>query len=284
MILTSPPVVSVVIPTFNRQNLMLRAVRSVLNQSFSNYEIIVVVDGSKDGTPEALQAIGDDRIRVLVHRENRGAPAARNTGIKAATGAYIAFLDDDDIWFPEKLEMQLTQMGACDALLCGYRVMGERRDRSYRLRDVGLKELKKTNPFGGSGLLVKTFIAKGLQFNETLPKAQDWDFLIRLALQWRIGYITEVLYLVDAGNHRRITNGAKSQSIATLKRRSTASWKHCATIGSYWLRYRIAADQLGYIRSQHRPLARFLEVGRYCGWLPSCHVLADRAWIHLRYR
>lgn len=278
MILASSPAVSVVIPTYKRPNLLVRSLHSVLGQSFNDLEVIVVVDGSKDGTPQMVAAIGEPRVRVIVHERNKGAPAARNTGIKAAKGAFVAFLDDDDIWLPGKLEKQMQAIADYDALLCGYRVVGRRAARAYRLREIRLRHLKKANRFGFSGLIVKAFIAKGLLFDETLPKAQDWDFLIRLALEWRIGYLPDVLCLVDGGDHRRITNSARFSSIEALKRRSVACYKHRATIGEYWLRYRLAADQMSYLRSQEKPLARFLEVGRHCGWLPSCHVLVDRAW------
>ena len=97
--------VSVIIPTYNRAAKAARAVSSVLFQTFSDYEVIVVDDGSSDGTREALAPFGR-RIRVLSHGENRGVSAARNSGIRASQGSLVAFLDSDDYWFPEKLSTQ----------------------------------------------------------------------------------------------------------------------------------------------------------------------------------
>lgn len=103
----SAPDVTVVIPTCNRPDLVSRAVRSVLGQTYRNLEVIVVVDGPDAATGEALAAIGDDRLRVLTLEEKGGAPNARNAGARAATAEWTAFLDDDDEWLPTKLAVQL---------------------------------------------------------------------------------------------------------------------------------------------------------------------------------
>ncbi len=101
-------IVSVVIPTCNRPNLVVRAVRSALAQTLAEIEVIVVIDGVDPVTHTALTKIHDERLVVLELSENQGAPNARNQGVLKASGRWIAFLDDDDEWFPEKLEKQLT--------------------------------------------------------------------------------------------------------------------------------------------------------------------------------
>lgn len=102
-----PPEVSVVIPTRNRPDLVCRAVRSVLAQTHRDLEVIVVVDGPDEPSRAALDALGDDRVRVHVLPAKGGAPHARNVGARLATGTWTAFLDDDDEWLPAKLETQL---------------------------------------------------------------------------------------------------------------------------------------------------------------------------------
>jgi glycosyltransferase involved in cell wall biosynthesis len=101
------PIVSVIIPTYNRAHLVGRAIRSVLDQTYQDFELIVVDDASTDNTNEVIKGFNDPRIRYIRHEQNRGGGAARNTGIKAAQGDYIAFQDSDDEWLPRKLEIQI---------------------------------------------------------------------------------------------------------------------------------------------------------------------------------
>jgi len=103
------PTVSVIIPTYNRAHLIGRAIQSILNQTYQDFEVIVVDDGSIDSTEEVIKEFQehDKRIKYIRHEKNRGGAAARNTGIKVARGEYIAFQDSDDEWLPEKLERQM---------------------------------------------------------------------------------------------------------------------------------------------------------------------------------
>ena len=102
------PTVSVIIPTYNRAHLIGRAIQSVLNQTYQDFEIIVVDDGSSDNTEEVIKKIHDNRIYYYKHEKNKGGAAARNTGINLAKGEYIAFQDSDDEWLPEKLSQQIN--------------------------------------------------------------------------------------------------------------------------------------------------------------------------------
>src|SRR5690348_12324408 len=102
--------ISVIIPLYNRREEIRRAIASALRQSHAPYEVVVVDDGSRDGSAEAVAALGDKRIRLLRHERNQGASAARNTGIAAAEGEWIALLDSDDEWAPEKLARQLETL------------------------------------------------------------------------------------------------------------------------------------------------------------------------------
>jgi len=127
--------VSVVIPTFNRAALVERAVHSVLTQTYSDIEVLIVDDGSTDNTGAVLRSLAheDSRIRYLHHERNQGAQPARNTGCLAANGEYIAFLDSDNEWLPDKLRLQMEvfkrggdQLGV---VYCGFRVLYP--DQSY---------------------------------------------------------------------------------------------------------------------------------------------------------
>ena len=102
--------ISVIIPTYNRVNLLNRAINSVLRQTFSDFEVIVVDDSSEDDTKAVVETLKDPRIRYICHDENRGAAAARNTGIRVSRGEHIAFLDSDDEWLSKKLELQIDAL------------------------------------------------------------------------------------------------------------------------------------------------------------------------------
>jgi glycosyltransferase involved in cell wall biosynthesis len=101
------PTVSVVLPSFNRKDSIRASVNSVLTQSFADFELIVVDDGSKEDIRCVLDTIADPRLKYIRRESNGGAAAARNPGIAAATGRFIAFQDSDDLWLPRKLEWQL---------------------------------------------------------------------------------------------------------------------------------------------------------------------------------
>jgi len=104
------PTVSVVIPVYSRAGTIMRALRSVMCQSFNNLEIVVVDDGSTDETVAIVEAAHISNLTLIRHSWNQGAAAARNTGIRAARGRYVAFLDSDDVWAPEKLSRQLSKL------------------------------------------------------------------------------------------------------------------------------------------------------------------------------
>ncbi|TLN28536.1 glycosyltransferase family 2 protein, partial [bacterium] len=105
------PRVSVIIPSYNRADMVMDAVNSVLRQTFADWELIVVDDGSQDNTREVIAAVRDERVRYI-YQDNQGLPGARNSGIRAARGEYVAFLDSDDVFLPHKLAVQVTAMDA----------------------------------------------------------------------------------------------------------------------------------------------------------------------------
>jgi len=121
---TTSNLISVIIPTYNRVNNLKVAIESVLNQTYNNIEIIIVDDNSTDNTIKTLNSLDIPNLRIINNKVNRGAPSCRNTGIKYSRGAYIAFLDDDDIWYTEKIEKQLNhliQNPQIDCVFCEYK-------------------------------------------------------------------------------------------------------------------------------------------------------------------
>jgi len=194
--------VSVIIPTYNREQTILRAVRSVLDQTYSNIELIVVDDGSSDGTEEVLKTIGDPRLRLIKSDVNRGACAARNLGVAAARGELVAFQDSDDAWYPDKLEKQVKALSAnhADIVFCSMRQIFSNEMPGREIPGATLplgicsyeKLLEKS--------LASTQVIMGRRecfqdepFDEQMPRMQDWDVVLRLARKYSIYYLNEVL-------------------------------------------------------------------------------------------
>lgn len=261
------PKVSVIIPTYRRAHLVTRAIASVLNQTFQDLEIIVVDDCSPDDTKSAVLSIGDPRIRYLRHERNKGLPSGRNTGIAAARGQYIAFLDDDDGWLPEKLERQLAVIEGYGAVLCGALINGER-VKIFRGQEVELSDLRKGNEFDPSSLLADAAILRRVGFDESLRQGEDWDAFIRLAQQCKLRYLAEPLLLYDDGDHDRMTNAAKQMSAAELEARMPVLHKHKTFFGSFWYRFHVADTYLSYISARKGKVEMVRLAARRCGWWP----------------
>ncbi|MBV8859321.1 MAG: glycosyltransferase [Acidobacteria bacterium] len=191
---TAEPFVSVVIPTYNRARLLGRAIRSVLAQSYCDFEVIVVDDGSTDETAGVVESFGDRRVRYVALARNGGAGAARNAGIRLARGKFLAFQDSDDEWLPSKLAKQMsafergpsglgvvysdmrrvwddgreTYLAAPD-VLSGRLVGGP--VRFYQVCDLGVQ----------SAVIRRECLDAAGHFNEELPALEDLEMFIRLS-------------------------------------------------------------------------------------------------------
>ncbi len=198
------PEVSVIIPTYNRAHLIKRAIQSVLNQTYQNFEIIVVDDGSVDNTEEVVKNFNNQKIRYIRYNENKGVAAARNTGIKATRGDYIAFQDSDDEWFPNKLERQMEVFKNVSPEV-GVVYTGTWRirnnERIYlplftgKQREGNIcKELKENFVMPAPAAIVKKecFNRVGM-FEERLPRLVDWELWLRISKYYEFKYISEPL-------------------------------------------------------------------------------------------
>lgn len=205
------PVITVVIPTFQRPQLLLRAAKSVLAQTFSDIELIIVIDGQGSVTHSAVSTLRDNRVRYLESPENQGAPSARNRGVKEARGHWIAFLDDDDEWYPTKLEKQLLIAKHLKerhpVVTCLLKVQA--RGGSYILprrlprasESVGDYLFVRKSLFRGEGSVATSmlFTTKELllkyPFQKGLKRHQEADWLIRVSAyeQVELQFINEPL-------------------------------------------------------------------------------------------
>lgn len=199
------PKVSVIIPTYRRPDFLRRAIASVLSQTFKDFELLIINDASQDNTGQLVESIPDDRIRYHCNETNKGGAASRNRGIRQAQSTYIAFLDDDDEWLPQKLELQVGLLDQSPTEVGGIYTGYERIQRATG-QSLGITmptkrgdlsyELLLNNPLAGtSGLLLKKecFEEIGL-FDEELPSYQDYDLWIRISKKFSFDYVNEVLY------------------------------------------------------------------------------------------
>ena len=193
--------VSVVIPTRNRARRLAAAVRSALAQTVDDLEVIVVDDASDDDTPATLSALSseDPRMRAIRAEARGGASRARNMGAKHASADVLAFLDDDCLWEPDKLEAQLQAMsdgaGACYARQATQDVDGRWIVEGQALPEESqIDGLLRTNFVGTPSLVVRRNLFSELGgFDAHLPRLQDWDLALGLATRTRFAYVPRVL-------------------------------------------------------------------------------------------
>lgn len=206
----SAPLVSVVIPSYNHARFVTEAVDSVLSQTNCQIEVIVVDDGSTDNTREVLASYGS-RIRYI-YQDNKGLPGARNTGIRAALGEWVAVLDSDDYWHPQKTERQLAAVAAhpeADVVGSpgGDLPMPELLPLDPPTRWLSIRDFLLITPMSASSTMVRRrcFDAVGL-FDESLRSAEDRDMWLRLAARVRVLQVTTPCW------HYRVHEGQMSRN------------------------------------------------------------------------
>ncbi|MFG6340242.1 MAG: glycosyltransferase [Lachnospiraceae bacterium] len=206
--------VSIILPTYNRAHCIGRAVESVLDQTYSAWELLVIDDGSTDNTEEriAAYAASDGRVRYCRQARNGGVSAARNEGIRQARYEYIAFQDSDDAWRADKLEKQMRVFEESpEAGLVYCAMQGTRQDGSaVRVPDASIDRrllhgnlyelLLQGNVIGAPAAVVRRACMEQCGgFDETLSCLEDWELFLRIAEKYEIGYVDEPL--VDADFH-----------------------------------------------------------------------------------
>jgi glycosyltransferase involved in cell wall biosynthesis len=253
------PLVSIIIPNYNYADYVGEAIDSALNQTYENLEVIVVDDGSKDDSPDILKNYGN-KINAIFQK-NAGVSAARNNGVKHSTGEYIAFLDADDAWLPEKIQKQV-ELFEKDKSLGLVHVGVEDIDADGNVIDTILDGLSGSvsHEFllfeqavvlgGGSGMMIprKVFDETG-GFDTELMTSADWDICYRICRRFEIGFVPKVLlkYRIHGSNmHGNIPRMEremlyayekafkdKAEDIQNLKRKAYGNL-HQILAGSYF--------------------------------------------------
>ena len=217
------PTISVIIPAYNAEYTILETIVSVQKQTFSDFEIIVIDDGSKDRTLELLHSITDKRVKIFSYN-NGGSSVARNRGISHATGEFIAFLDSDDLWTPDKLELQLaalqqhTEAGVAYSWIYFMDEKGESFSAGNTVHFEGnvLADLLLTNFLenGSNPLIRRKAIEDVGGFAPDLIPCEDWDFYLRIAPHWSFVVVPKLQIFY------RQTSGSLSSKVELMEKAS----------------------------------------------------------------
>lgn len=214
------PLISVIIPAYNSENTISETVESVLKQTFADFELIVINDGSTDNTLEVLSSIQDPRLKVFSY-PNAGSNPSRNRGFAQSSGEYIAFLDADDLWTADKLEAQLKALQDNPQAAVAYSWCDRINESSQLVRKGGYftahgdiyPQLLLTDILenGSNPLIRREALTHVGGFDESLPAGQDWDLYLRLAAHYHFVNVQrpQILY--------RISTNSLSSNVAKLE-------------------------------------------------------------------
>lgn len=233
-----PALVTIIIPAFNRANKIVDALESILSQTYLNWEAVVIDDGSTDNTKEVVQRIckKDDRVKLICHGINKGAQAARNTGIKAASGEWIAFLDSDDQWLPESLTLRFNAIGHenikvvhSDAYIQFEGKPLQRCNLPALQGNVYAKLLAKDGPMFPVLLVKKESLEQIGYLDERIKAFQEWDTCIRLAKYFPFTFVNEPTFIYDYRTSDAISRNAIRNGLGYEQN----IFKHCSNILRY---------------------------------------------------
>lgn len=264
--------ISVVIPTYNRQHTVCRAIDSVLAQSLQPLEILVVDDGSTDQTVSIITERYRDRIHVIECDSNKGVSAARNLAIHHSRGDWLAFLDSDDEWLPGKLERQATQLQHSPHVLC-------HTDEIWIRNGTRVNPMKKHTKRGGnifhhclpmcvvspsSVVIDKTVLIDAGGFDESLPACEDYDLWLKLTAQAPVLYIDEQLLVKYGGHEDQLSrkywgmDRFRVQSLVNLLQRSVLT-HHQRELAMNMLQQKLKILRKGALKHNNESLIQYCD-------------------------
>lgn len=243
------PLVSVILPTYNRAHVIGRALRSVLEQDFTDFEVLVVDDASTDDTERVVRAFGDPRIRYLREPRNGGPNAARNRGLREARGEFIAFLDSDDEWLPGKLSRQVARFRelpeTVGAVYTGVETLTPRGERKWfvpRRRGDLYPALLAHNVLHGASqsIMIRRSVTERVGgFDVRYPAIGDYDYWVRVSACCEIDHVAEPL----ARYHDTVSEARVSRSYANnLRGRELFYEKHRAEMKRLGVAHRFLTE------------------------------------------
>lgn len=271
--------ISVVIAAYNRPDYLRAAIISVSEQTYPIYEIIVIDDFSKTDLKSVISEFPNLNILYFKKDKNLGVSNSRNIGIKKSSGDWIAFLDDDDLFLPNKIESNIKDVLTSDycAVLCSYKILetGESLGNPAS-KIISDDDLKMGNPFcGASGLFARRDCLVLESFDEKIPLGEDWDIFIRLMSFGDIYFNSSSLFLYRKG-HESITSSAKKLRIDNIEPYTRSTYKHRKWLGEKNFRIRLAYQLLGYITVKDNKLSWIILSIKLAGIQATLFVLYRR--------
>jgi glycosyltransferase involved in cell wall biosynthesis len=256
-------VVSVVIPAFNRGFIIREALESVLNQTYHDWEALVVNDGSTDDTSEVVKEYTrkDSRIRLIEHDRQRGAQAARNTALRAATGNWIAFLDSDDRWLPDSLEIRLkaTEQGSqvVHSECCVFNGEGNLELFAVPpLRGHVYRELlRKPGPMFQGLLISRGAFARLGYLDENIVAYQEWDTAIRLAKHFSFEFVVEPTFIYDCRHANTISKDSLREAVGYEQIVNKHRWSMLCHLGPRGLAHHYQRAAFFYLEANQEDRA-----------------------------
>ncbi|MEM9170614.1 MAG: glycosyltransferase family 2 protein, partial [Pseudomonadota bacterium] len=250
------PLVSAVITAYDRPDFLREAIASARAQTYPRMEIIVVDDCSPTDLSAVVASFPDGAVRYERLEKNSGANVARNRGVALARGEFVAFLDDDDIWRPDKTDRQIAAIGAREACLGGFGAVGDATDVAIWPHEIIDEDaVRLGNPFcGASGLFARRSALLETPFDVTLPNAQDWDLFVRLVQRGPLANVAEPVFDYRSGAHDGITRKLRKMTIADIPRRARAVYKHQDWLGPKYFGKNLAPIVLAYLPKRRQRL------------------------------
>jgi glycosyltransferase involved in cell wall biosynthesis len=216
----TPPLVSVIVPVYNAETTLPDTIDSIQRQTFQNFELIVIDDGSTDGTLDWVRSVRDPRLQVFSYA-NGGISVARNRGIERSRAEFISFIDSDDLWTPDKLALQLQALRQQPQAALAYSLTafvdqhGEflfAKDESCCEGDVYAELLRHCFVASGSNILVRKSCALAVGgFDTAIPAAGDWEFCLRVASRWQFAVVPRYQILYRISEHAMSANAQRSE-------------------------------------------------------------------------
>lgn len=258
--------ISVIIPSYNREKLIKKSVESVLAQTYGNIEVIIVDDCSTDSTETVAKSINDARVRYIKLEKNSGACIARNVGIDNARGKYIAFHDSDDTWRKNKLEIEMSALieNNADVVFSSFeRHMGNKSQIIPQNLDRGFvkEERLLAYPLVNTPVILgKAKVFRDERFDEKLPRYQDFELMMRVVQKYKVYFIPEVLmdsFVQEDSLTKSVVKGNRAEAYIIKK--------HYDALKKYPLAMQAHLKRLGHgkLAAGENPVKEFQEAFRY---------------------